>query len=152
MDKTKRIAPVVGVNPAPEFTRTNHSGHTTPRSTYNNTMSDGAPDKETGKRYMVRCCMPCPHDLYKDRNTVEQMIKELATNFGGLTQYPSTGYWIDGTGELLAEHGYVFEVSTPDAGYAEDIMDTFRDYGKIMGEEWIHLELHAFEAHHTRVN
>ncbi len=103
----------------------------------------------TPKRIMIRCCLPNGH---KHPATIDALEVDLATVYGGFTRYPMVGTWVNEDNVICRETGCIYEVSFKDAKAIERTANMFRFAARAMGETWVHIERHEFDAMHTKVN
>lgn len=106
--------------------------------------------EETGPRVMLRVCFPniIGYPLVKTN-----MENELVAFAGGYTSYPMRGGWRSGHGAIMHEHGIVYEVSGETLKshiWAKDARAIFEATAHAIGEEWLHCELHHFDAMHVK--
>lgn len=107
--------------------------------------------QEQGPRIMVRAIIA---NATLDNLALAQLTLDLTTVFGGFTCYPMLGGWRDESGAIMQEHGHVFEVSFPVAQreWINTAVDLFAMAGRAIGERWVHIEQHCFNARHVQVN
>ena len=106
--------------------------------------------EESGTRYLLRCCLPCANTNAPQLATLREKLCAIA---GGFTEYYMTGTWQNpDTNEILNETGLVFEVSVRYPHQVKYTRAEFITAGFLLGEDWLHIELHEYEALHTRVN
>lgn len=48
-------------------------------------------------------------DPNDNRDAVDQLVERLAGEFGGCTEFETTGAWVDANGELVTEPGFAVE-------------------------------------------
>ena len=100
-------------------------------------------------RIMIRCCLPNGH---KHPAIIEWLEQDLVTDFGGFTRYPMLGAWQNETGTIEREAGCIYEVSFENTWQCARAANHFRFAARAMGETWVHIERHEFQAMHTKVN
>lgn len=107
--------------------------------------------EETGRRVSVRCPMPLIHLNTKRRNIFEQ---DLIHFFGGFTSHSFQGGWRDdATGETMVEKGRLYDVSGRLGQFDVDLARSlFMKLGLDLGQSWVHVEVHHFDAMHGQVN
>ncbi len=101
------------------------------------------------KRIMIRCCLPNGHQHPK---VIEALEQALIVGYDGFTRCPMLGAWKDDTGAIQREAGSVYEISFENTWLCKLAADLFRQAARAMGETWVHIERHEFDAMHTKVN
>ena len=101
-------------------------------------------------RTMIRCCLPKKSQRYPE--VIARLEHNLATEFGGFTRYLMIGAWKDDAGKIEREAGYVYEVSFSNLWLIDRAATMFRLAARHMGQTWVHIERHEFEAMHTKVS
>ena len=104
----------------------------------------------TNKRIMMRCCLPNGHHHVE---IIKKLGTDLTLAFGGFTSYQMVGTWLNSHNDIEVERGRVYEVSMePNILDKDRARLMFQRAAKDMGEIWVHIERHEFEALHTQVN
>lgn len=107
--------------------------------------------REEGPRIMVRAIIA---NAFLSNPRIAELCRDLTAVFGGYTAYQNAGGWRAENGAMMDEAGYVFEVSfhcdRPDR--INTAVDLFAMAGRDIGERWIHVEQHCFNARHVQVN
>lgn len=110
-------------------------------------------DKESGPREKITCYLPT-HATGTHKDLLTELRGELATEYGGFSESPYVGGWIDqsGSGEYMEESGIKFEVSyTETAAKRAYAKRLFCQTGELLGQTWVHIERSEFQAEHTKV-
>lgn len=105
--------------------------------------------QETGTRTLVRCNMPV-RDGIEECRIVNDAERQLAERFGGFTRLPMQGTWLDTQGNVVTEHGFVYEVSVHSPQDRYSAIEAFKSLGRALGEEWTHITTALETAHHTK--
>lgn len=108
-------------------------------------------ETEAGSRETTRCCLPNINAYHSQRFALE---RKLCETFGGFTSYAMRGGWVDGDSQMMIEYGLIYEVSYPvrDAKTKAPLArEIFCHAGRDIGEQWVHVERHRFDAAHARV-
>lgn len=106
---------------------------------------------EGGPRVMVRAIIANLHPKHPE---YRDLTLDLMAIFGGYTCYDALGGWRAENGETMQEPVTVFEVSFPcdRPDRINTAVDLFAMAGRAIGERWIHIEVHSFNARHVQVN
>jgi hypothetical protein len=87
-------------------------------------------ERETGERFKIVCI-------------------ELCKRFGGYTAHDTRGGWLH-DGKLVKEESTTFETSFVNEADVESAREVFTLAGLLLGNDWIHIECHTFQALHTK--
>ena len=114
----------------------------------NNTNWFNSRPRETGKRYKMVCTMPAGNE---DRTLaiLDDLRLEMCKRFGGWTEHASAGGWLF-EGKLVKEESITFETSFINRVDIESAREMFTTAGLLLGNDWIHIECHTFDAMHTK--
>lgn len=106
----------------------------------------------TGPRVSVRS--PIPHiQLPANTDRRRQFEADLCKYFGGFTSYSFAGGWVSPSGETMIEKGRIYEVSGDLSTFEADLARMLIcKLGMDLGEQWMHIEVHHFDALHSQVN
>ena len=108
--------------------------------------------EKIGLRVSVRC--PIPHiQLPRNTDRRRQFEADLCKYFGGFTSQSFSGGWVSPSGELMIEKGRIYDVSGELSTFETDLARMLIcKLGMDLGEQWMHIEVHHFQALHSKVN
>lgn len=114
--------------------------------------------EETGPRVRVTLITALPSAAHAEGLAVRTFENRLTQIAGGFTRDNVLGGWKDEAGGSVVEQGLRYTVSLVgaqaewlEAHSGTEIMRAFRQLGRELGQEWIHVESETVNAHHFKV-
>lgn len=110
------------------------------------------PSVETGRRVMIRAAIANAYNSAQIRQKFEIALCEAAGRFTALL---CTGGWRDPSeGALALERGGIYEISIAanNPAIEKRVIQLIREFGRSLGEDWVHIERHEFDALHTQTS